>query len=394
VHSYSRFHVTDAALLRELDALDARDTTTTADRLAVLAEVDARRLYAPAGYPSMFAWCVEARHYSDDAAYRRIRAARTARRFPAIFPAVAEGRLHLTAVLLLAPFLSRENVDELLMAATHRTRGEIEHLLAQRFPRPDLPTRVQVIGTPRVTAPLTAEPAAAPVSGLALAPVEVPAPELAPAPVGGPVTGLAPEPVRAPASQLAPAPVGTPAPHSRVTPLAPERYGLQLSISGSLHERLRYAQALLRDEIPMAELVDVIAHGVEALIPMLEKRKFAATERPRARRGPVRGRHIPAEVKRRVWKRDQGRCTFVADSGNRCASRTFLEFDHIEPVARGGGSTVENLRLRCRAHNQCEAERAFGSGFMHEIRERARRAAGTQREPPGGVRPLPPRAGP
>jgi 5-methylcytosine-specific restriction endonuclease McrA len=86
-------------------------------------------------------------------------------------------------------------------------------------------------------------------------------------------------------------------------------------------------------------------------------------------------------VKRQVWKRDQGRCTFVSASGRRCDARRFLEYDHIEPVARGGKSTFENLRLRCRAHNQYEAECGFGAGFMHEIRERARGAHGATSPP-------------
>jgi len=79
-------------------------------------------------------------------------------------------------------------------------------------------------------------------------------------------------------------------------------------------------------------------------------------------------------VKSEVWKRDGGQCTFVGDSGHRCPSRSALEFDHIEPVARGGQSTVQNLRLRCRAHNQYEAERTFGIEFMRNKRESRRPA--------------------
>jgi hypothetical protein len=87
-------------------------------------------------------------------------------------------------------------------------------------------------------------------------------------------------------------------------------------------------------------------------------------------------------VRRTVWERDRGQCTFVGDTGHRCGARTRLEFDHAEPVARGGRATVETIRLRCRAHNQYEAERVFGAGFMRakqaEARERAagKRAAG------------------
>ena len=86
-------------------------------------------------------------------------------------------------------------------------------------------------------------------------------------------------------------------------------------------------------------------------------------------------RYIPAHVKRTVWERDQGQCTFVGDTGQRCESRKFLEYDHVDPVARGGQATVQGLRLRCRGHNQLEAERTFGAGFMNAKREEARRAA-------------------
>ena len=50
-----------------------------------------------------------------------------------------------------------------------------------------------------------------------------------------------------------------------------------------------------------------------------------------------------------------------------------LEFDHIEAFARGGEATTANIRLRCRAHNQYEAERTFGAGFMEAKRRGADR---------------------
>lgn len=88
---------------------------------------------------------------SEDAAAKRIQAARAARRFPAILAAVSDGRLHLSAVCLLAPYLIEDTAAELLAAATHRTKSEIERLLAERFPRPDLPTLIEALSAP--TAP-------------------------------------------------------------------------------------------------------------------------------------------------------------------------------------------------------------------------------------------------
>jgi hypothetical protein len=102
VSTYSLSHLSDHTLLRNLATLIARDRTTTAELLAHLAEVDERKLYLPAAYPSMYAYCVGELRLSEDAAFKRIQAARVARQFPAIFAAVADGRLHRTGVLQLA----------------------------------------------------------------------------------------------------------------------------------------------------------------------------------------------------------------------------------------------------------------------------------------------------
>src|SRR5262245_30810825 len=96
----------------------ARDRAITADLLAHVAEFDKRKLYLPAGYPSMFAYCVGELGLSEDAAFKRIKAARAARRFPALLDALAEGRLHLTAIVLLAPHVTEDTGDELMAGAT------------------------------------------------------------------------------------------------------------------------------------------------------------------------------------------------------------------------------------------------------------------------------------
>jgi hypothetical protein len=138
MNRYSLTHVPDPALLRGLRALVVQDRATTAMLLAHLAEVDARKLYVPAAHPSMFSYCTHELRFSEDAAYKRIQAARTAWRFPAIFPALADGQLNLTGVLLLGPYLNPANADELLAAAAGRTKSEIEEWLARRFPRSEL----------------------------------------------------------------------------------------------------------------------------------------------------------------------------------------------------------------------------------------------------------------
>ena len=373
MNCYSLTHVPDPTLLRELRTLVAQDRTTTAALLAHLAEVDARRLYAPAGYPSMFAWCVAELLLSEEAAFKRIRAARVARQYPAVFALVADGRLHLSAVVMLAAYLTPENAEGLLAAAARQSKMGIEQLLAERFPRPDLPDR---IGGPGLSP--TVEPSAPgriwPTDAQSSAtPVGFLDGQLSPGTVGAIGAQLAPGPVGSAGAQLAPGPAGASA-RPGVAPLAPGRYGLQFTVAQETYEKLRYAQALLGHSVPSGELAQVLDRALDALIARLEQRKFAATKRPRPRRARADVRHVPAEVRRAVWERDSGQCTFVSAAGHRCNARTRLEFDHVEPVARGGRATVERMRLRCRAHNQYAAECAFGANFMSRRRQEAQRA--------------------
>ena len=167
-------------------------------------------------------------------------------------------------------------------------------------------------------------------------------------------------------------PVPSAVPRSTVlTPLAPERYKVQLTISRQTHDKLRRAQDLLRHAIPTGDLATIIDRALTLLVGDLERAKAAAVEHPRAARpGAAGSRHIPAAVRRAVWRRDQGRCAFVGPHG-RCTERAFLEFHHVEPHAVGGPSTVENIHLRCRAHNMLEAEQYFRTALPLLAREGA-----------------------
>ena len=148
--TYSLEHLADSTLLSNLSKLVARDRTNTAAVLAHLAEVDARRLYAAAGYPTMHEYCIEEFGLSEAAAYKRTQAARAARRFPVLFAAVADGRLHLAAVCMLAAKLTPENVDELVAAAGHQRKSEIESMLARRYPRTELLAMMQPVAGARL----------------------------------------------------------------------------------------------------------------------------------------------------------------------------------------------------------------------------------------------------
>src|SRR5258706_3793097 len=145
MQTYSFGHLSNDVAWSSYIAAESREITATATTLALLAEVDERRLYLPAGYASMADYCVRKRGMTEDMAWLRIRVARTGRLYPTIFSALADSQLNLTSVLLLAPKLAPDNAEELLAAAAGKSKDELKLLLAERFPRPDLPTRVEPV---------------------------------------------------------------------------------------------------------------------------------------------------------------------------------------------------------------------------------------------------------
>ena len=142
------------------------------------------------------------------------------------------------------------------------------------------------------------------------------------------------------------------------------------------HDKLRRAQDLLRHSIPDGDPAAIFDRALTLLLSRPERAKLAATERPRTSRPTTAGsRHIPAAVRREVWKRDGGQCAFV---GTRpLLGARFLEFHHLEPYAVGGPAVVENLALRCRAHNVYEAEQSFRCRLPLLLRERPARRCGS-----------------
>jgi 5-methylcytosine-specific restriction endonuclease McrA len=139
---------------------------------------------------------------------------------------------------------------------------------------------------------------------------------------------------------------------------------------------LEYLRAALGHQAPTD--AHVFARALKALRREVDKRRSAATDRPQRPRAQVSSnpRRIPNHVRRAVWKRDRSQCAFLSADGRRCTARSGLEIDHVLPVARGGQSTVDNLRLLCWAHNQHVAERTFGAAFMKGKRDAAQRKRG------------------
>ena len=261
---------------------------------------------------------------------------------------VADGSVTLTTVAMLRPHLADANHESLLGAARHKTKREVELLIATLAPRPDAKALIRRLPTQREAQAVVADRAGL-VDGSTASSSEA---LVAPA---------ADATSKACAVHLAAPP---PAPISRVSPLASDRYLLRVTLSASGHANLRRAQELMAHRAPNGDPSVIIAKALSLLVAELERTKVASVRRPRAQReapspSSSGSRHIPAIIRRRVWARDEGRCAFVGSCG-RCTETSRLEFHHLIPFARGGATTLGNIALRCRSHNAYESELAFG----------------------------------
>jgi hypothetical protein len=346
--------LTDDELLGRLSDLVRQSCRVEAELVAHLGEVDARRLYLRQAAASMFVYATRVLHLSEAEAYLRITVARAAREHPALLARLASGELHLTGAAMLASHLTVGNRETVLARAAYKSKRQIEELVAELAPRPDVPASIRKLPEPRVGAGglPRGQGAEAATSELFLDGVEALA-EQAP----GAETGTSAATVEWTATVLQ-----GPTNRSRdaLQPLAPARYRVQLTASEALRDKLERLQALL----PGADLATLVEQAVTQKLERLEARRFGRTKAPRkalaeadTSGGP---RSIPAPVRRAVYERAGGRCAFVDASGRRCEARSRLEFHHRHPHGHGGGRTPDNISLLCRSHNLYLAEIDYG----------------------------------
>ena len=357
--------LSDDALLRRLSELVHDCRRVEVEVITHIAEVDARRLYAREAASSMFVYCTDVLHLSEHEAYLRIRVARAAREHPVLLDMLADGRIHLSGIGTLAPHLTHTTRDELLKRATHRSKRQIEELIAELQPRPDVPATVRKLPV-RPTAPL---PPAREAQSTVLdrGPDQVRPAQLGPDRVAESVAGAA-----------------RPA---RIEPLAPQRYKVQFTASAELREKLERLQTLMRPSVPDGDLAAIIEAAVSEKLERIEAKRFGKVRKPLKTLAQTdtsaSSRYIPAAVRRAVHGRDGGHCTFKDAHGRRCKARHRLEFHHHDrPYGRGGDHKPDNIKLMCRMHNALLAERDYGKEWIRD----AQAARGSRGErPPGPV---------
>ena len=213
-----------------------RERSATTRLIALLMEVDARRLYLGEGYSSLFTYCTRELHLSEHAAYGRIQAARTSRRFPIVLEMLESGDVTLTTVCLLAPHLTADNHERLLNSSRHQSKRDVELIVAKLRPQSAAPTMIRKLPQKNLRPATGNRSLVAAVTALDFTPVAA-----------------------EPAVQKKP-PVAT------MSPLAPELYKLQVTLRRSTHEKLRRVQELLRHTFPNGDVAAILDRALTVLL--------------------------------------------------------------------------------------------------------------------------------
>jgi len=414
--------VAQAHSARLADLLRA-ERRALAEFLLALADFDERKRWLELGYATLFDYLQRDLGLSKGAAFYRLTAARLVQRHPAVVEPLRDGRLCFSSVVQLSKVLTSENEAEVLPRYFHLSKREAKAVTAELRPAASVPTREVVTavlaapGAPRLSLTTWALPA--------MQAHEIPAESAASASPTGvgegaaalPLGAVEPPrravvhpgepPTAAPGAGAPPAPGPPPVAEE---PLTAELTRLHITVPRRLLRKLEQAREALSHSHPGASADLVIEAGLDLLLERHAKRRGlvaaprvrAAASRksgtggaPKGRAGavvapkgeatrraeggrsgrpsPRRSRdRIPASVLRDVWTRDGGRCQWKLPSGQTCGSTHRVQVDHVVPIARGGGSTADDLRLLCDVHNDVAAREALGDAWMDRFTRRGR----------------------
>jgi hypothetical protein len=344
--------LSDEELTAEVQRLARSERESTAALIARLAEFEARRLHLGAGFSSLFMYCTE---IPAAVRARGVQPHRGRAVGPEVPARSRPGRGRSAEPHDSAPARTTSDGREPgapAAEASYKSKREVEEVIARHVPRPDVPSSVRKVPTPRS---VHAGSAAVGLSFEASSGTAMTAAGSFP---GDGERSAVPAEALCAESRLARREI--------VRPLAPDRYEVRFTATAQTCEKLRLAKDLLRHAVPDGDIAEVVDRALTLLLDDLARKRLAATPRPRPSGAPAcvagrsESRHIPATVKRTVWLRDGGRCAFVGRAARRCAERGFLEFHHVRPYAVGGAATADNIEIRCRAHNAYEADLFHG----------------------------------
>ena len=348
-----------------------------------LEEIDSRKLYLEQGFSSLFDYAVKELGYSEGAAYRRIKAMKLCREVPETESRLKSGRLSLSSACQLQAFFEKQDKKNKLEKAVRQKK-----IIHQKEESKNKETKnMTVYQKPSMEGQLDNE------SCLSLS-VERKQ-ELVKKAEGCST--------RATMKLLSEVDPSLSVPKEQARFLGKGKVEIKVVIDESCHKKLEELKSLLSHKNPSlsyGELLFILTdealekHDPVRIRKRAEKKNMkkktitsakklssknksvndkqdrknaiknptttSAEKRKCANKAKKLSRAIPLELKRHIWKRDGGQCSYIhPETKRRCSSKHLLQIDHIKPFSLGGRSELNNLRLLCAGHNQYRSERTF-----------------------------------
>lgn len=365
-------HLNDQELVKQFSSVVHKEQEAVSDVVLHLIEIDRRNLYLKEAYSNLFLYCVQKFHFSEAAAYRRIQAAKLAQKYPTILSLLKEGKVHLTTLNLIASFLKECNkdidVESLLQKVIHKSKRDVQKILASLFPNhKDIPDTIRKLPIRNQANGSLPEQPKAPLNEKNLPKLDQPSgmPTRAQAPLS-----FSSRPVEA------------------VTPVTERHVKIEFRATDRFVKKLERAKALLKHKHPRGKLEEILSETLDAFLEQKDPQRKSKKAKPRKTKKDSpslsktqkslkpQKRHIPTHIKRTVYKRDGGQCSYRSSDGKRCCEKAGLEYDHIRPFALGGDHSINNVRLLCQNHNRWRAEMTFQTSTQKKKKLAADSAGG------------------
>jgi hypothetical protein len=342
-------------LVARLAELLHREHDAMAEFLVALAEFDRAKGWRELGYAGLFPFLERELGLSKSAAFFRMKAAQLIQAFPEIVEPLRDGRLCLSTIAEVAKVLTPENREAVVPRFFHRSKQEAMEISAELAPVQDPPKRT-VVTVVRRELPGSEHP------GLVLRETSS--------------QTVLPEELALAPSARSEALARMVAPRDEIVPLTGDLRRMHITVSRNFREKVEAAKMALSHSAPGASLEQVLEAGLDLILEKDAKKKALVAE-PRPAKDPnllrFDTRYIPAEIRREVWKRDQGMCQWPLEGGGICGSTFQLEVDHIDGFQPGKPITAKDLRVCCDPHNDLHARQVYGDEYMKQFRRRGQR---------------------
>jgi hypothetical protein len=330
-------NLSDKELINQLKQLVEKEQSLTLGILLQLVEVKERGLYLEKAFSSLTEYCIHELGYGESLAWRRVRASSVIQEFPEVYDLMKQGRLSFSAVLQIARVIDASNKNSLLPRVVGKSKSQIDKILAEYH----LPVAIPDMAKARI--------------------VKKQAPAQSSERTGGP--GLGENSLHSEGKYDPTVKNSTP----EIEVVLAKMFEIRFAADEELMELIKWLKSHLSHKYANgASFLEIFKYAMK----YVREREDLSKRKTSKRKSDAKSdsRYIPKNVKQRVWNRDSGKCTFVGSNGKRCNSDYNLQFDHHPvPYARGGPSTVDNLRLLCAKHNKFTAELTYGENYIKKF---------------------------